>query len=186
MKRFLHKLFNRGAIAPAAESKPEILGEHFDSIRTTALEIRDFKSKTIFPTPTHAVRKAVDIDAAWPSSRELFIKVFGVLNGIAHRFDLESGSFIRGSGFASALDSFVDTVDRVTFGLADALGTGKFAPHELQSIDDQILIVQGGINQLRKYVLEDFDFQRTPVRPPSENYGETIIKVTPPALLNLD
>lgn len=172
MKRIARKIFRRSASAP----NTALLGEHLASIRTAAQEIRNFKEKTIFPTPTHTVQKKINIDAAWSSSRELLIEIFNVLNGIAVHFDQEPGSFIRGSGFANSLDAFIKTVDRITYGLVDAIGTGRFSAKEITAIDDRILMVQSGMNRLRKHVLEDFNYPATSVRPTTtDNYstGET-------------
>lgn len=165
MRTLIKKWLGDGSTAPSSITETALLGEHLASIRKTAVEIRDFKEKTIYPTPTHAVRKKIDIEAAWPSSRQLFIQIFGVVNEVASRFELEPGSFVRGCGFENAVIAFIKTLDRITYGLVDALGTGKYAPSELVSIDERILLVQSGMNRLRKHVIEDFNYPVKQVRP---------------------
>lgn len=172
MKRVFKMLGDK--TAPRANKGTTLLGEHFASIRSTAVEIRDYREKIIYPTPTSEVRKQIDIDHAWPSSKDLLIETFQILNGIAKRFDIEPGSFFTGDGFAEALDAFIKTVDRITYGLVDAIGTGRYSPRQIRAIDDRILLVQSGMNRLRKHVLQDFRYPLTPVRPSvTDNYQPT-------------
>lgn len=160
-----------------------MLGEHFASIRTTAVEIRDFREKLIRPTPTQHVLKQVNLDEAWESSRELFIEIFSILNDVADCFGITKGGFFRNGGFSSALNAFINTLDTITYGIADALGTGLYPPEKLQAIDARILQVQTGMNRLRKHVMEDFTYQRSPARPaespakPPEEHRE--LKIIP-------
>jgi hypothetical protein len=169
MKRFIKMLGRK--TAPRAHKGTTLLGEHFASIRTTAVEIRDYREKIIYPTPTSEVRKRIDINHAWPSSRELLVETFSVLNGIAGSFDIEPGGFVRGDGFIEALDALIKTVDRIMYGLVDAIGTGRFSPKQIRAIDDRILLVQSGMNRLRKHVLEDFRYPVSSVRPlMTDNY----------------
>lgn len=172
-------LFRRGT-APASDSNAVLLGEHFASIRKAAAEIRDFREKTVYPTPTHKVQKQVDIETAWDSSRELFIQTFGVLNDIALRIGIEQGGFVRGCGFSRAVDAFIRTLDRVMCGLVDAFGTGRYPPKELKSINERILLVQSGINRLRKHVMEEFNYPKASLRTiRTENYAADAEKESP-------
>ncbi|MDF7806539.1 hypothetical protein P4E94_03750 [Pontiellaceae bacterium B12219] len=152
---FKHKKAKKEA---PAEVDIALLGEHFYSIRITILEIRNFKEKIILPTPTHKVRKKIDIEEAWPNCRNLFIEIFNILNEVGERFQVEQGGFYENSLFTEALDAFLDQLATILFGIADALGTGRYTDQELIDIDARILQIQHGANRLLKYVKTDFTY----------------------------
>jgi hypothetical protein len=79
-----------------------------------------------------------------------------MLNEVAARFQIEQGGFYENSGFAEALDAFLDQLETILVGLTDALGTGRHSEEELKDIDAQILQIQHGANRLLKYVKQDF------------------------------
>ncbi|MDH3981645.1 MAG: hypothetical protein OES84_01950 [Kiritimatiellaceae bacterium] len=148
-----------------AISEAELLGEHFNSIRTAVLEIHSYKEKTIAPSPTYIYHKPINIEDAWPSCREAFIKMFGILNTIAIRFQLEPTDLPSDKTFTQAIETFVDTLDTITFGIADAVGTGIYSSEELDEIDDLVLSIQTSADRIQKFVLVDFPFPSESARP---------------------
>lgn len=141
-----------------------LLGEHFNSIRTTMLEIRNFREKKFTPTPTFEFSKIVDIEETWPDCRDRYIQIFRILNDIAGRFMMDLSSFYENDGFTEAIDAFVTQLDTITVGLGDALGTGHFSPEELQECDRLILTIQHNANLMRTYVLTEFVYSAEPTR----------------------
>lgn len=143
---------------PEPEISAELLGEHLNSIRINLLEIRSFETKTIRPNPFHQITKPVDIEEAWPDCRKLFIEMYAVLNDIASHFNIEPGGIYENSGFKESIDSFINQQDVITFGIADALGTGEYEEEELVLVDGLILNIQQSAILMRKYVLEEFKY----------------------------
>jgi hypothetical protein len=168
MEHHFLKKKNSKPIRPA-KIDVTLLGEHFHSIRTTILEIHDFKEKVLKPTPTHQVRKKVDIEEAWPDCQKLFIEIFNELNEIADHFQIESGNFYDNSTFTEAIEAFLNELNTILLGMTDALGTGRYSEKELESIDARILKIQLGATRLQNQITKDFIYSTPPIPRPGKN-----------------
>lgn len=135
-----------------------LLGEHFDSIRAAIIEIRQFKVKKNKLTPTFTATIKVDIEKAWDACRNDFFDMYGILNEVAEYFQMEPDTFDESGSFNATIESFLKQLATVTFGVADALGTGTYSEDELKKIDEQILFVQKTATKLNNFVKEKFDF----------------------------
>lgn len=135
-----------------------LLGEHFDSIRAAILEIKNFKQKKKKLTPTYTATQKVDIEKAWNTCRAEFEKMLTQLNEIAERFEIEPRKLNGNETFDKAIESFLEQLATVTFGVADALGTGAFTEEELMRVDGQILFIQKTAFHLHTLIKDEFDF----------------------------
>ncbi len=137
-----------------------LLKEHLDSVKVHLLEIRNYKEKKIIRSPTHIYWKKIDIEEVWPSSREVLIKSYNLLNKISeelHEHSVELGS---PSGLKETLDAFVAQIDRVVHHIDVAQNAEYYSQARLRAVDDEILTVQNTVNRIHKHVRIDFTYSK--------------------------
>ncbi len=162
MNKLAKKWLRIGEEEPVGEVDARLIGEHFGSICNTLREIRAFEGRWVHPMPTTRVFRRVNIEEAWPGCQEFIDWMFARLNEIAVEVEVEAVQYQADGGLAEAVDTFVETLNRAKFGLADAVGTGRYSLGELESIDQRLLALQHCANRLRKFVTEDFKYTPLP------------------------
>ncbi len=153
-------LFKKGMKKEAVNAR--LLGENFGAIRNALSEIQGFKEKRYTPTPSHEVRKEVDIEVTWPQCKDEFYAMFDQLISIAKQLDMLTTTLRPNPTFNQAIGTFIVQLNSMVYGLADAVGTGKYALKDLTSVNEQILEIQLIANKLQKHVLFDFKFPGMP------------------------
>lgn len=153
-------LFKKGVKKEAVDAT--LLGENFGAIRNALQEILDFKEKRYKPTPVYEVRKEVDIEVTWPRCKDQFYSMFDELTSVARHMEMQTTSLKADASFNQAIETFIVQLNSIVYGLADAVGTGKYSLDDLISVNDQILEIQHNANKLQKFVLVDFKFPGMP------------------------
>ncbi len=138
-----------------------LLEEHLDSIRVTLLEIRSYRKKKVVRSPTLHFMQTIDIEEAWSSCRDAFHQTYALLSQVADHFEAEHEALPDSAAFGSAIDQFVNLIDRITLVL-DEQESFSFTPTEFETIDNGILKIQHSVNLLKRQVMFDFTYNRNP------------------------
>ena len=155
------KLLQKKTAPPPQENVQRIdvalLEEQLDCIKVLLLEIRCFRRKKIVRSPTHQFIQTIDIEEAWISVQNVFRQAFEALCHVADLFSVEHESIPEVTMFGTAIDQFVNLIDRITLFL-DEHGIANLGAAELETIDRTILHVQQSVNRIQQHVMVGFDF----------------------------
>jgi hypothetical protein len=146
----------------------QILEAHLSSIKSQMLEIRSYTKKKVTIDPARIHWRAVDIELAWPSSKEDFRKAYGILSSISSELGAPSASANTGASFKESLATFTSQIDKIIIHLETPNKTLEIPQSALQSIDCEIMTLQQICNLLHKHVVIDFNYPgvpATPIRP---------------------
>lgn len=138
-----------------------LLEEHLGSIKVQLLEIRNFKEKKISRSPTHVYWKKIDIEEAWPSSKNLLIESYDLLNKISEELHEHFVELGNPAGLKETLDVFIAQIDRIVLHINAARDTEHYSLERLRAIDAEILTVQNAANRIHKHVRTDFTYSKT-------------------------
>jgi hypothetical protein len=157
MKKLAARLFSRTEQAPS-DVDQMLLEAHFSSIKVSLLQIRNFTKKKIARTPTYIHWKEIDIEMAWPSSKEFLFETYDIFCGISTALHEGYDDLGTNYSFKQTLDVTVTQVDRIAGHIYILLETGCLSTPQLEMINPQILRVQQAVNRLHKYIMSDFDY----------------------------